>query len=160
MRNENECLLKSIKAKGAGRGYGVLAAFSCLCMFASFGFAVIIEEESHYNSDADVLFKLLLIVAVFMFICMACALFTVKYISQTEIKFLENCIECKACIVSSLFGPCGGLTELNIKYQQVETVTQAGDKMMYISVSGKRYAIAMENMEECRLMLKEMKRRI
>ena len=47
---------------------------------------------------------------------------------------------------------------LSLKYDQIGEMTVA-KKNMVLSVSGKRYVIAAENIEECEAMLTEMKRR-
>ena len=151
MENEREYLLKSVKTEQtASYDLGMIVCGIMLACFAWFGF----------SSDEEKMIVILYLAGIisFGYGFYTSSMFK-KWIPQTEIVFFAHHLECKACPYSAVLGGVTNIAaNLNLKYDQIEEVTVAKKRMIF-SVSGKRYILAAENIEECEAMLTEMKRR-
>lgn len=160
MENEREHLLKSVKTEQtASYDLGIIVCGIILACFLWFGLWMV-NNSFYFSSDEEKMIAILYLVGV---ISAGYGLWTFlifkKWIPQTEIVFYDHHLECKACPYSAVLGGVTNMTvNLNLKYDQIGEVTVAKKKMIF-SVSGKRYVLAAENIEECEAMLTEMKRR-
>lgn len=156
MENEREYLLKSVKTEQtASYDLGMIVCGIIFACFIWFGLGMV-NNSFHFSSDEEKMIAILYLAGT---ICSVYGFYTSsifkKWIPQTEIVFYAHHLECKACPYSAALG---GAVNLNLKYDQIGEVTVAKKKMIF-SVSGKRYILAAENIEECEAMLTEMKRR-
>lgn len=160
MENEREYLLKSVKTEQtASYDLGMIVCGIMLACFAWFGFGMV-NNSFHFSSDEEKMIVILYLAGIisFGYGFYTSSMFK-KWIPQTEIVFFAHHLECKACPYSAVLGGVTNIAaNLNLKYDQIEEVTVARKRMIF-SVSGKRYILAAENIEECEAMLTEMKRR-
>lgn len=158
MENEREYLLKSVKTEQtASYDLGLIGGgiFFVLAGWIAFQF-----DNVYLSSDEETA-AILMMGLSFIVGCvlLITSLSAKKWIPQTEIVFYDHHLECKACPYSAVLGGVSNMAvNLNLKYDQIGEVTVAKKKMIF-SVSGKRYILAAENIEECEVMLTEMKRR-
>lgn len=156
MENEREYLLKSVKTEQtASYDLGLIGGGIMLVAAVWFAFWI---DGVYLSSDEEKVAVLAIVLwAVLGIMLLFTSMLAKKWIPQTEMVFFDHHLECKACPYS------GGIitniaVNLSLKYDQIGEMTVA-KKNMLLSVSGKRYVIAAENIEECEAMLTEMKRR-
>ena len=158
MENEREYLLKSVKTEQtASYDLGMIGGGIMLVAAVWFAFWI---DGVYLSSDEEKAAVLAIVLwAVLGIMLLFTSMLAKKWIPQTEIVFFAHHLECKACPYSAVLGGVTNIAaNLNLKYDQIEEVTVAKKRMIF-SVSGKRYILAAENIEECEAMLTEMKRR-
>ncbi len=151
-RNER-CLMKSKKASRGIAG-GIILIF--IILPAAFYIAVKLYENIGHAMDfkEEIIFA---VVVLLVFIGIACTACSSINSHRTEVIFFEHHIEGKVCSYNSLLGFGINIHSISLKYSQIEGVSRAGMIYLILTISGRRYAVAAKNAEECMQMINEMK---
>ena len=159
MYEERTCLLTSRRTKSPAIAAVILAVvFTGGTVWI---WTVILEELQEGMMDPG--YEKFLIISGIIVMCAAGFLWYFTWcqinVCRTELRFFEHHLQCKVCFYNSFLGAYGGVSALNIQYEQIESVQQKKRKNLVFSASGRRYIIAADNVPQCIRIISDMKLR-